>query len=165
MSIEGITKFYDWMEKARPAKIFWVIVFFVYGLLLFEQFTGHYRLTRLEKSITVLEAMSLGPAQEAVRAQVEQQSAKMFILKQTSPVLLRIACGGWMFLLVVIMTPFSPQGFWNFCKALLCFAFAGGLIALIPDFLPTWKECLYASGVYLFGIGFSAVDALNDPTI
>ncbi len=165
MSIEGITKIYDWMEKARPAKVFWVIVFFVYGVLLFEQFTGHYRLTRLEKSISVMEAVQPGPVRDAVQTQVEQQSAKLFVPKQTSPVLLRMACGGWLFLLGLIVTPFAPQGFWNFCKALLCFAFAGGLIALIPDFLPTWKHCLAASGVYLFGIGFSAVDALNDPTI
>lgn len=163
MSIEGVTKIYDWMEKARPAKVFWVLLLFVYGVLLFEQFTGHYRLTRLEKSITVLQALPPGPVQDAVRAQVEQQSAKLFVPKQTSPFFVRMACGGSPFLLAVIMALFSTQGFGNFCKVLFSFIFIGGMIALIPDFLPTWKECLYAMGMYIFGAVLNIIDTLYDP--
>jgi hypothetical protein len=163
MSMDGITNVIDWIGRTTPSKLFWGFVLVVYALLLFEQFTDHYRLTRLTKAVAVVESLESGDVQSSLQIQLEKEAQWLLLPKQASPWWLRMLSGAAPFIILQLAQLFSDRNIWGILKMCLIILLAGGLIALIPDFLPTWKYCLGASLVYVWGFALVIVDDLKKP--
>ncbi|NLX24348.1 MAG: hypothetical protein GXY61_00080 [Lentisphaerae bacterium] len=161
--MDGITKIIDWMGKCAPSKLFWSIVLVVYSLLLFEQYTDHFRLTRLAKAAALVESVSPGIAQMELRDQLTAESQGLLQPKKASPWWLRVICGAAPFILLQIAQLFNDRNIWGILKMCLIICLGGGLIALIPDFFPKWYQCFGASLVYVWGIMLSIQDDLRKP--
>ena len=161
--MEGATKVIDWIGKATLSKLFWSFALLVYAFLLCEQFTNHFQLTRLSKAVTVMESVEGSEAYPALRAQIEAETLRVVLPQPASPWWLRSVCGAAPFVLILIAHLFSNLDWWNFGKIFLLACLAGGLVALIPDFLPCWRDCLGASLIYVLGVAFSIEDALHVP--
>lgn len=161
--MDGVTKIIDWMGKTTPSKLFWSFVLVVYALLLFEQFTDHYRLSRLTKAVAVVEALQSGDVHDALQVQLSNETQALLLPKQVSPWWIRVLCGAAPFILLQFSQLFSSLKIWDFLRTCLIMLLAGSLIALIPDFLPTWKHCVGASFIYIWGFALLIVDDLNKP--
>lgn len=68
MSIDSAGKLFDWIQGAKLSKALFAIIFVVHCFLLFEQYTDHYRLARLDQTSTVIKSLETGALKDHVQA-------------------------------------------------------------------------------------------------
>ncbi len=161
MSIDSAGKIFDWIQGDKLSKALFAVIFVTFCLLLFEQHTGHYRLSRLEKTITMLKSLEPGVLRDQVQADFTQQANILFSPKQVSPWPVRVLCGGFVFIIGCVLIVISKEGLLNCISPFALGLGVGGCIALIPDFCPTWKECLIAGLFPLLFLILRGVDGFN----
>jgi len=164
MSIESAGKFFDWIQGAKLSKALFVIVFVVYSFLLFEQYTCHYRLERIEKTTTVLKSLEMSALKDQVQSDLNLQTKRVFAPQAVTPWPLRVLCGGWFFLLISVVNYCQKEGLIKSLAFLFVGVAYGGCVALILDFCPTWYLCLAAGLIPVVWIALAFIDGLNQDT-
>ncbi len=161
MSIESAGNLFDWMQGAKLSKALFVIVFVVYSFLLFEQYTCHYRLERIEKTTTVLKSLEMGALKAQVQSDLNLQTKRVFAPQAVTPWPLRVLCGGWFFFLISVVSYCQKEGLIKSLAILFVGAAYGGCVALIPAFCPTWHWSLATGVLPVIWAVLAFTDGLN----
>jgi hypothetical protein len=161
--MDGILGYIHSLFGKKPTSIFLGLAILVYLLFLFEQYTGHFRLTRIEKVTSIAES----PVIVETKAAMQQQASRLtksYVSqsKNHSPWLLRVLGGAIPFFAIALLE-LSKKNYWNSLRIAGIGAGFGGIISLLPDFIPNLVWCAITSTAFIYLLATFAIEDFGHP--